>query len=96
MRPEAAPRVKPSYADRLETVDENSSARARAFNPLYSEREDSATGVAAGALAAVLSAGQTLPVDYVLEQGNVLEKNCKIYVSVEPDGIKVGGIVTAT
>ena len=91
----AETKVNGAYFYCLDTVNKNSLAHARAFNPLLSKSEDAGTGVAAGALAEVLmgksSAGES---DYVVEQGYVLGTKCEIYVSLRQDCIKVGGFVT--
>lgn len=57
----------------------------RNFNHLDPALEDSATGVAAGALTALLGQGITLL------QGRLTGRNCLIRTRLEPDGILVGG-----
>jgi PhzF family phenazine biosynthesis protein len=57
----------------------------RNFNHLDPALEDSATGVAAGALTALLGHGITLL------QGRATGRDCLIRTAVDPDGILVGG-----
>jgi predicted PhzF superfamily epimerase YddE/YHI9 len=57
----------------------------RNFNHLDPALEDSATGVAAGALTALLGHGITLL------QGRRVNRDCLIRTRVEPDGILIGG-----
>ncbi|HEY0428617.1 MAG TPA: PhzF family phenazine biosynthesis protein [Pyrinomonadaceae bacterium] len=91
----AETKVNGAYFYCLETVNKDSLAHARGFNPLLSKSEDAGTGVAAGALVELLkgksSAGSG---DYVIEQGDVVGAKCEVYVSLRQDYIKVGGFVT--
>lgn len=57
----------------------------RNFNHLDAAREDSATGVAAGALAGLLGHG------LVLHQGAQLGNPCAIQVELDGDDIRIGG-----
>lgn len=61
------------------------SYEGRNFNHLDPGLEDSATGVAAGALSALLGHGITL------RQGRATGRSCLIHTRVEPDAILVGG-----
>lgn len=62
----------------------------RNFNHLDARLEDSATGVAAGALTALLGHG------LVLRQGRQTGRDCVIRTRVEGDAILVGGMVEFT
>ena len=61
----------------------------RNFNHLDPALEDSATGVAAGALATALGH------DLILRQGRATGRNCLIRVRVEGEAIQVGGAAEA-
>lgn len=87
-------RINGAYVYCLETVDPASLAHARAFNPLYNDEEDAATGAAAGALAGVITEERGLPASYVIEQGDALGKPCRIRADVGTNSIRVGGCVT--
>lgn len=78
------------YVYSLATANPAAAAHARAYNPLFNMNEDAATGVAAGALVGVLVKERDLATTCMIEQGR--EQN-QIWVSVEPDGISVGGFV---
>lgn len=82
------------YVYTLAAAKPEAAAHARSFNPLFNPCEDAATGVAAGALAAVLVRERGAAATCMIEQGPVLGEQNQIWVSVEPDGVSVGGFVT--
>jgi predicted PhzF superfamily epimerase YddE/YHI9 len=63
-------------------------AEGRNFNHLDAALEDSATGVAAGALTALL--GRALR----LHQGAVVGNPCLVHTQIDGPAIRVGGLVT--
>lgn len=89
-----------AYVFTFETVSETAQLHARSFSPLDGIREDPATGSAAGACAAYLTANGKLPASsFVIEQGIEMKHASRIEVSVEAAGtvakeVKVGGPVT--
>ncbi len=89
-----------AYVFSFETVDEAAHLHARAFSPTDGIREDPATGSAAGACGAYLTANGKLPApSFVIEQGLEMKHASRIEVSVEAEGkvpkeVKVGGPVT--
>ncbi len=79
------------YCYTLETLDPNHHAQSRNFIPLFGIYEESATGTAAGAFAAYLQRYVfNTSNEFIIEQGQSMQKPSLLYVSVEPD-IRVGG-----
>lgn len=79
------------YPFTRETYEPEDDFHARQFNPFSGVREDPVTGIAAGALGAYLRKHNLLEKPtFIIEQGNILGKDGKMYVDVT-DGIRVGG-----
>ncbi len=83
------------YIYSTDTIDPQADFVARNFNPLFSDQEDIATGVAAASLcqAQLLMANQSTG-NFIVEQGYNLEKPSKIQISVSQDDIEISGNVT--
>jgi PhzF family phenazine biosynthesis protein len=81
------------YPFTCQTLDPNSDFHARQFNPLAGIDEDPITGIAAGALGAYLKYNGSKKTDFIIEQGHILQKFGKIFVSVK-EKILVGGYAT--
>lgn len=74
---------------------EGSDFHARQFNPFAGINEDPITGVAAGALGAYAVKHNLLNKNtLVIEQGYVMNKGGKMYVTVDGDKVTVGGYAT--
>jgi PhzF family phenazine biosynthesis protein len=67
---------------------------ARAFNPRSGVDEDAATGVAAGALAALLAGERRTPASFRIVQGEAIGRPSEIHVRVDEQGVQIGGYVT--
>lgn len=75
----------------LDTIDKTSDFHARQFNPLIGINEDPITGIAAGALGAYAVKHKISPkTNFVIEQGNIMNKPGKIFVEIGEE-VKVGG-----
>lgn len=89
-----------AYVFTFETTDNAAQVHARSFSPLDGIREDPATGSAAGACGAYLTANGKLPApSFVIEQGIEMKHASRLEVTVEAEGkvaktVKVGGPVT--
>lgn len=89
-----------AYVFTFETTDKAAQVHARSFSPLDGIREDPATGSAAGACGAYLTANGKLPApSFVIEQGIEMKHASRLEVTVEAEGkvaktVKVGGPVT--
>ncbi|WP_394846588.1 PhzF family phenazine biosynthesis protein [Pendulispora brunnea] len=87
------------YVFSLDPVDASSTAYARFFNPTAGIVEDSATGTAAGPLAAQLVARGIVPdgSTVVIEQGYAMGRPSKLEISVNGSDIRLAGrgVITA-
>jgi trans-2,3-dihydro-3-hydroxyanthranilate isomerase len=87
------------YIFALDPLDRTSTAYARFFNPTVGIYEDSATGTAAGPLAAQLVAKGVLPDDsiVIVEQGHALGRPSRLELRVTGAEVRLhgGGIVIA-
>lgn len=76
-----------------ETLESTSTAHARFFTPAMGDREDPATGSAAGPLAAYLHARDVIRgnKEIVVEQGDEVGRPGRIHVRLEEGEVLVGG-----
>ncbi|MEO7268597.1 MAG: PhzF family phenazine biosynthesis protein [Knoellia sp.] len=81
------------YLYSLDTVEGDSAAYARFFNPTMGITEDPATGTAAGPLVAKLVAeGRVAPgAPAVVEQGHSLGRPSRILITVEGANVRISG-----
>lgn len=81
------------YLFTQETVENTSTAHARFFTPAMGDREDPATGSAAGPLAAYLQARNVIhgKEEVVIEQGDEIGRPGRIYVRLKQEQVLVGG-----
>lgn len=80
------------YPFTLETIVPESNFHARQFNPLAGINEDPITGVAAGALVYYWSYYRNqLFRNYIVEQGYIMNKFGKVYVSLDNKNVIIGG-----
>jgi trans-2,3-dihydro-3-hydroxyanthranilate isomerase len=81
------------YLFTLETLESTSAAHARFFAPAMGDREDPATGSAAGPLAAYLQAGDVVrgTKEIVVEQGDEVGRPGRIHVRLQEGEVLVGG-----
>jgi len=81
------------YLYSLDTIEGDSAAYARFFNPTMGITEDPATGTAAGPLVAKLVAeGRVAPgAAAVVEQGHSLGRPGRILISVDGDDVRISG-----
>lgn len=87
------------YIFALDPVDRSSTAYARFFNPTVGIYEDSATGTAAGPLAAQLVAKGVVPngSTVIIEQGYAMGRPSRLELQVHGDDVRLfgGGVVIA-
>ncbi len=82
------------YVYSSDTIDGNADYVARNFNPLFSDNEDVATGVAAATLCQALHLMANQPTGTcVIEQGYNLKRPSKIQVFLSADDIRIAGRV---
>lgn len=81
------------YVYSLDTVEGDSAAYARFFNPTMGIVEDAATGTAAGPLIAKLVAEGRVArgVSAVVEQGHTLGRPSRILITVDGDAVSISG-----
>lgn len=81
------------YVFALDPVDPTATAYARFFNPTAGIYEDSATGTAAGPLAAQLVAKGVLPDDstVIVEQGHAVGRPSRLELRVRGDDVRLYG-----
>ena len=81
------------YAFSFETIEENSKVHARFFAPADSIPEDPATGSAAGSFAGyAVHNGAIKPGDFVIEQGDFMNRPSRIEASVSGAPMNVGQV----
>lgn len=81
------------YVFALDPLDPGASAYARFFNPTAGIYEDSATGTAAGPLAALLVSRGILPngATVVVEQGHAMGRPSRLELRVQGDDVRLYG-----
>ncbi|PHJ56855.1 hypothetical protein VF14_23995 [Nostoc linckia z18] len=72
------------YVYTKETLELNSNFHARSFNPMTGANEDAATGVAAAALAAAVANFKQSQHDFIIEQGDIINRPSRLYISTKP------------
>lgn len=79
------------YVYTNDVLESSSHLCARSFNPISGQKEDAATGVAVGALGPIMHDIYSFPKTIRIEQGDFLDTPCRLYASIEPTKVKVGG-----
>jgi len=77
----------------FETYEKNSVYHSRNFAPLYGINEDPVTGTANGAVCSYLVKNNIVEnINFICEQGDIIGRPGRVFVDVENNKVRVGGI----